>query len=67
MTFVISVTGHDDLNGEEKVALENIIVGEVKSLVHSLSAQNGIRITTATVNTNTTGVVNILDPGENDV
>lgn len=51
--------GHDDLSGEEKAALEEIIVGEATSLFHSLAAQDGIRITTATVNTNTTGPIDL--------
>ena len=67
MTWNVNISGHDDLSGEEKEKLENVIVGEIKALVHSLMAQEGCRLTTATVNTNTTGVVNILDPTENDI
>lgn len=59
MTWTININGHDDLSGEEKEALENIIVGEATGLFHSLKAQEGNRITTATVTTNTTGTVNL--------
>jgi hypothetical protein len=59
MTWTINISGHDDLTGEEKEALENIIVGEATGLFHSLKAQAGNTITTATVSTNTTGSVNL--------
>lgn len=59
MTWTINISGHDDLSGKEKEALENVIVGEATALFHSLKAQEGNRITTATVTTNTTGMVNL--------
>lgn len=61
MTWTVNLSGHDDLTGEEKEALERVIVGEVTGLFHSLKAQEGNRITTATVTTNTTGSVNLLE------
>lgn len=64
MTWTISISGHDDLSGEEKEALENIIVGEATGLFSSLKAQEGNRITNAQVTTNTTGTVNLLTPVE---
>lgn len=60
MTWTISINGHDDLTGDEKEALENIIVGEATALFHSLKAQKGNRITSASVTTNTTGSVDLL-------
>lgn len=60
MTWTISMTGHDDLTGEEKEALEKVIVGEATGLFHSLKAQEGNRVSAATVTTNTTGSVNLL-------
>jgi hypothetical protein len=60
MTWNINISGHDDLTGEDKEALENIIVGEATGLFHSLKAQEGNKITTANVTTNTTGSVNLL-------
>lgn len=59
MTWTININGHDDLTGPEKEALENVIVGEATGLFHSLKAQEGNRITSATVTTNTTGTVNL--------
>lgn len=61
MTWTINIQGHDDLTGEEKEALEQVIVGEATGLFHSLKAQNGNQITTATVSTNTTGTVNLAE------
>jgi hypothetical protein len=61
MTWSITLNGHDDLTGEEKAKLEEIIVGEAKTLAHSLAAQEGNRVSTATVVTNTTGSVNLLE------
>lgn len=61
MTWTINISGHDDLTGEQKEALENVIVGEATGLFHSLKAQEGNRITTATVTTNTTGTVNLAE------
>jgi hypothetical protein len=60
MTWTINISGDDDLTGEEKEALENIIVGEATALFHSLKAQGGNQITTASVSTNTTGSVDLL-------
>jgi hypothetical protein len=60
MTWTINITGHDDLTGEEKEALERVIVGEATGLFYSLKAQEGNRISTASVMTNTTGAVNLL-------
>lgn len=61
MTWNINLMGHDDLSGEEKEALENVIVGEATALYHSLEAQNGIKISSAQVVTNTTGTVNLQE------
>lgn len=61
MTFIISVTGHDDLTGDEKEALENSLVEEAQSLIESFASKNGCNITNATINTNTSGQVNLLD------
>lgn len=61
MTWTINLSGHDDLSGDEKAALEQVIVGEATGLYHTLKAQKGIKISTATVNTNTTGATNLLD------
>jgi hypothetical protein len=61
MTWSISLSGHDDLSGEEKAKLEEIIVGEAKALAHSLAAQEGNRVTMASASTNTTGSVNLLE------
>jgi hypothetical protein len=60
MTWTININGHDDLTGEEKEAFENIIVGEATGLFHSLKAQEGNQISSASVTTNTTGTVNLL-------
>lgn len=60
MTWTININGHDDLTGDEKEALEKIIVGEATGLFHSLKAQDGNNITSASVSTNTTGTVNLL-------
>jgi len=59
MTWSININGHDDLTGDEKEALENVIVGEAKALFHSLKAQEGNRITSAVAVTNTTGSVDL--------
>ena len=61
MTWSINLQGHDDLTGEEKAKLEEVIVGEAKALVHSLVAQEGNRVSTAVAVTNTTGSVNLLE------
>jgi hypothetical protein len=62
MAWTVNISGHDDdLTGAEKEALENVIVGEATGLFHSLKAQEGNRITTATVTTNTTGTVNLAE------
>jgi hypothetical protein len=60
MTWSINIQGHDDLSGEEKAKLEEIIVGEAKALAHSLVAQEGNQVATAFAVTNTTGGVNLL-------
>jgi hypothetical protein len=62
MTWTVSINGHDDLSGDEKEALERVIVGESIALVESLKAQNGNNITSANVTTNTTGTVYLLNP-----
>ena len=64
MTWNINIMGHDDLSGEEKEKLENVIVGEAKALVHSLRAQEGINVTSAGATTNTTGPVNLLEDSQ---
>jgi hypothetical protein len=64
MTWNINLSGHDDLTGDEKAKLEEIIVGEAKALAHSLKAQEGNRITSAVANTNTTGSVNLLEDSD---
>lgn len=61
MTWNINITGHDDLTGEEKANLENIIVGEAKALAHSLKALEGNNVVSAGASTNTTGSVNLLE------
>jgi hypothetical protein len=61
ITFNVSITGSDELTGEEKAALENVIVGESIKLLHSLKAQTGIQVSVANVTTNTTGLVNLLE------
>lgn len=60
MTWTINITGHDDLTGDEKGALENAIVEEATSIVSTLKDAEGNRISTATVYTNTTGQINLL-------
>ncbi len=60
MTWTINLMGHDDLSSDEKIALENQIVEEATALAKSLEAKDGIRLTSATVVTNTHGSVNIL-------
>lgn len=60
MTWTINIMGHDELTGDEKAALEAVIVGEAMGLFHTLKAQQGNTITTATATTNTTGSVNLL-------
>jgi hypothetical protein len=62
MTWTVNINGHDDLSGDEKEALERVIVGESMALVESLKAQNGNNITSASVVTNTTGSVDLLNP-----
>lgn len=61
MTWSINFSGSNDLTGEEKANLEEIIVGEAKALAHSLKAQEGNVISTAVAVTNTTGQVNLLE------
>lgn len=64
MTWTVNIAGHEDLTGEEKAALEQVIVGEATALFHSLKAQEGCRITSASVTTNGTGTVDLLAPPE---
>lgn len=61
MTWSININGHDDLTGEEKEALERVIVGEATRLVHSLKVQEGNQVSSAMAVTNTTGSVNLLE------
>ena len=60
MTWTINVNGHDDLSGDEKIALETVIAGEALSLVESLKVHKGNIVSGATVTTNTTGFINLL-------
>lgn len=60
MTWTISINGHDDLSGEEKIAFENEIVEKARSLAMNLKDMQGGQVTSASCNTNTTGSVNLL-------
>lgn len=64
MTWTINLTGHDDLAGDQKVAYEEGIVEKVRALAAALGETDGGRVTSATVTTNTTGTVNLLEPSE---
>lgn len=61
MTWMISINGHDDLTGEEKIAFENEIVAKARSLVMNLKDMQGGHVTSAGCDTNTTGTVNLLE------
>lgn len=60
MTWTINLMGHDDLSSDEKIALENSIVEEAAALTKSLESKEGLKLTSATVVTNTHGSVNLL-------
>lgn len=60
MTWSISLTGHDDLSGDEKVAYEEAVVEKARALAAELSEAKGGHISSATATTNTTGSVNLL-------
>jgi hypothetical protein len=61
MTWTVNLNGHDDLTGDEKVAFEEGLVEKTRELVETLKAQDGSKVSIATVTTNTTGSVNLLD------
>ncbi len=55
MTWTISMTGHDDLSGDEKVKFEEGLVEKARALAQELSSTDGCNVTTAYAATNTTG------------
>lgn len=59
MTWSISVGGHDDLAGDEKIKFEEDLVEKVRTLVDELKNTEGCDVTSGVVNTNTTGQVNV--------
>lgn len=61
MTWLISISGHDELTGEEKIAFENEVVAKARGLATNLRDMQGGRIAVATCTTNTTGPVNLLE------
>ena len=65
MTFTVNITGHDDLEAELKEAFENGLVAKAKQLVDD-AKQEGVTISSATATTNTTGSVDLLDPGDDE-
>jgi hypothetical protein len=61
MTWTVNLNGHDDLSGDEKVAFEEGLVQKTRELVETLQEQDGSIVTIASVSTNTTGSVNLLE------
>ena len=61
MTWTVNLSGHDDLSGDEKETFENGLVEKVKSLAQELRDTEGCNVTSASVTTNTTGSVNVLE------
>lgn len=59
MTWTINIAGHDDLAEEAKAAFENGLVGMAKQLVEDIKSGDGVTITRAVANTNTTGDVDL--------
>jgi hypothetical protein len=61
MTWTVNLNGHDNLSGDEKVAFEEGLVQKTRELVETLKEQDGAIVSIATVTTNTTGSVNLLE------
>lgn len=59
MTWNVSISGHDDLQEEAKAAFENGLVGMAKQLVQDIKSGEGVTVTRAVANTNTTGDVDL--------
>ena len=60
MTWTVSISGHDDLSGDEKAAYEQAVVDKARALAAELAQGEGARVSSATATTNTTGSVNLL-------
>jgi hypothetical protein len=61
MTWTVNLNGHDNLSGDEKVAFEEGLVQKTRDLIETLKQQDGSVVSIATVMTNTTGSVNLLE------
>lgn len=60
MTWTVSLNGHDDLSGDEKIAFEENLVEKVKTLAEELKTTKGCAVTSGYVSTNTTGTVDLM-------
>ena len=61
MTWTINITGHDNLEGDEKTAYENAVVEAARNLAQNLKSAEGGVVSSATCTTNTTGSVNLFN------
>lgn len=65
MTWTVNLNGHDDLPEEAKKQFEEELVDSVWQFVGELKNMEGVNVTSATVVTNTTGSVDVLNKGTN--
>lgn len=61
MTWNIAISGHDDLSDDAKKEAENALVEATREFTGYLREREGINVTTATIYTNTTDTVNLLE------